>query len=110
MREVFSVLLEEAHLRLAGVLEVSSIEAGLQTTGWLSDGMNAESAATAAAERNVDVTSLDRYRPGRVVPGGLQLGFAASDVKEIRCGVGELAIALEHARKASHRGSKQSRR
>ena len=112
MREVYaerlSVLLEEARLRLTGLLEISSVEAGLQTAGWLSGGMNAESAATAAAKRNVEVTPIDRYSQGRVVPGGLQLGFAASDVMEIRRGVGELAIALEQARNASHRGSKKS--
>jgi len=110
MREVYaerlSVLLEEARLRLAGLLEISSVEAGLQTVGWLSGGMNAEPAATAAAERDVDVTPLGRYSQGRVVPEGLQLGFAASDVKEIRRGVAELAIALGHVRKASHHGSK----
>jgi hypothetical protein len=72
--------------------------------------MNAEWAATAAAERNVDVTPLDRDSQGRLAPEGLQLGFASSGVKEIRCGVGKLAIALEHARKASHRSSKESRR
>ena len=112
MREVYaerlSVLLEEARLRLAGLLEISSVEAGLQTAGWLSGRMNAESAATAAAKRNVDVTPLDRYSQGRVVPEGLQLGFAALDTKEIRRGVAELAIALERERKASHRGSRMS--
>jgi GntR family transcriptional regulator/MocR family aminotransferase len=103
MREVYaerlSVLLEEACLRLVGLLEISSVEAGLQTVGWLSGGMKAESAATAAAKRNVDVTPLDRYSQEKVVPEGLQLGFAASDGKEIRRGVRELAIALEHAQK-----------
>lgn len=74
--ERLSVLLEEARLRLAGLLEVSSVEAGLRTAGWLSGGMNAESAATAATKRNMDVTPLDRYSQGRVVPEGLQLGFA----------------------------------
>ncbi|MGA7366759.1 MAG: PLP-dependent aminotransferase family protein [Candidatus Sulfotelmatobacter sp.] len=114
MREVYaerlSVLLEEARLRLAGLLEISGVEAGLQTAGWLSGGMNAESAAAAAAERNVDVTPLDRYSQGRVVPEGLQLGFAASDVKEIRRGVQELAIALEQERKASHRTGLKTRK
>ena len=113
MREVYterlSVLLEQARLRLAGLLEISSVEAGLQTAGWLSGGMNAESVAIAAAKRNVDVTPIHRYSQGRVVPEGLQLGFAALDTKEIRRGVGELAIALERER-ASHRGSRSSHR
>ncbi|MGD1078741.1 MAG: PLP-dependent aminotransferase family protein [Candidatus Sulfotelmatobacter sp.] len=114
MREVYaerlSVLLEEGHLRLRGLLEISGVEAGLQTAGWLSGGIDAESAAVAAAKRNVDVTPLDRYSQGRVVPEGLQLGFAAVDAKEIRRGVRELAIALEGARKALPRNSQKSQR
>ena len=113
MREIYaerlSALLEEARLRLAGLLEISSVEAGLQTAGWLCGGIDAESAATAAAKRNVDVTPLDRYSQGKVVPEGLQLGFAALDLKEIRRGVRELAIALEGERKAFHHGSHKSR-
>jgi GntR family transcriptional regulator/MocR family aminotransferase len=114
MREVYaerlSVLLEEARRRLAGLLEISGIEAGLQTAGWLSGGINAESVATAAAQRDVDVTALNRYRLGTAVPEGLQLGFAALEVKEIRRGMRELAIVLESEWKASHRGSQTSRR
>jgi GntR family transcriptional regulator/MocR family aminotransferase len=114
MREVYaerlSVLLEEARLRLAGLLEISKVEAGLQTIGWLSSEIDAESAAAAAAKRNVDVTPVDRYSQGRMVPEGLQLGFAAVDANEIRRGVRELAIALKGERKAFHRdcGSPQS--
>jgi GntR family transcriptional regulator/MocR family aminotransferase len=103
MRQVYaerlSVLLEEAQRRLAGLLEISTVEAGLQTAGWLAGGMNAESAAFAAAKRNVDVTPIDRYSQGKAGLPGLQLGFAALDVTEIRRGVRELAIALESERK-----------
>jgi GntR family transcriptional regulator/MocR family aminotransferase len=99
MREVYaerlSVLLEEARLRLAGLLEISGVEAGLQTVGWLSGGMKAESAAASAAKRNLDVTPLGRYGYGGALPEGLQLGFAALDTKEIRRGVADLAITLE---------------
>jgi GntR family transcriptional regulator/MocR family aminotransferase len=113
MREVYaerlSVLLEEARLRLAGLLEISSVEAGLQTAGRLCGGINAESATAAAARRNVDVTPVGRYSRGRVAPEGLQLGFAAFDTNQIRRGVRELAIALEGERKASHRGRQKSR-
>ena len=104
MREVYaerlSVLLEEARRRLPGLLEISSVEAGLQTVGSLCGGIDAESAASAAAKRDVDVTPVDRYSQGRVVTQKLQLGFAAVDVKEIRRGVRELAIVLESERKA----------
>ncbi len=105
MREVYaerlSVLLEEARQRLAGLLEISNVEAGLQTVGWLCGGINAESAAAAAAKRNVDVNPMGCYSRGRVVPEGLQLGFAAIETKEIRRGVRELAVALEDERSSS---------
>jgi GntR family transcriptional regulator / MocR family aminotransferase len=110
MRQVYaerlSVLLEEARTRLAGLLEISNIEAGLQTAGWLSNRIDAESAAVAAAKRNVEVTPVNRYSQGREVPEGLQLGFAAVDAKEIRRGVQELVNALEDERNAFRRRSR----
>ena len=89
------MLLESARQRLAGLLEISEIEAGLQTVGWLRGAMDGEVAATAAAKRDVEVTPLSRYSRGRMAREGLQLGFAAVDAREIRRGVEELAIALE---------------
>jgi GntR family transcriptional regulator/MocR family aminotransferase len=84
---------------LAGLLGISNIEAGLQTVGWLRDGIAAESAVKAAAMRNVEVTPLSRYSRGRMTQEGLQLGFAAVDAAEIRRGVRELAVALEEENK-----------
>lgn len=111
MRQIYaerlSVLLAEARLRLSGLLEISSVEAGLQTAGWLCGGLDGELAAAAAAKRNVDVTPMDRYSQGRMVPGGLQIGFASFDAKDIRRGVWELAIALEDARKVLDDGSQR---
>jgi GntR family transcriptional regulator / MocR family aminotransferase len=99
MRQVYSerqsVLLEGARERLAGLLEISGVEAGLQTAGWLCAGIDSESAATAAAQRNVEVTPLSRYSRGPLSKQGLQLGFAAVETAEIRRGVADLAIALE---------------
>ncbi|HEV7239368.1 MAG TPA: PLP-dependent aminotransferase family protein [Thermoanaerobaculia bacterium] len=103
MRQIYaerlSVLLESARERLAGLLDISDVEAGLQTAGWLRDGINGESAAKAAAERGVEVTPLSRYSRGAMSREGLQLGFAAVDAGEIRRGVRELAIVLEGALK-----------
>jgi GntR family transcriptional regulator/MocR family aminotransferase len=114
MREVYAerlaILVEEARLRLTGLLEISSIEAGLQTAAWLGGGIDAESAAAAAAKRGVDVTPLGRYSQNRMAAEGLQLGFAALDAKEIRRGVRELAIALEGEGKAVQQGLRQLRR
>jgi GntR family transcriptional regulator/MocR family aminotransferase len=99
MREVYAerlaVLLECARQRLTGLLEISGVEAGLQTAAWLCGGVDGESAAAAAAARDVEATPLSRYSRGRVEREGLQLGFAAVDTREIRRGVLELAAALE---------------
>ncbi len=99
MRQVYaerlSVLLDGARQHLAGLLEVSKVEAGLQTAGWLCAGLDGKSAANAAAARGVEVTPLSRYSRGRLAREGLQLGFAAVDPAEIERGVRELATALE---------------
>jgi len=99
MREIYaerlSVLLESARQKLDGLLEISNIEAGLQTMGWLCNGVDGVSAMKAAAARSIDVTPLSSYTRMRSAREGLQLGFAAIDAREIRRGVAELAIALE---------------
>lgn len=99
MREVYaerlSVLLEAAREKLAGLLEISEIEAGLQTVGWLPVGIDGESAAKAAGAHNVEVFPISRYTRGKAAREGLQLGFAAVDTREIRRGVEDLAVALE---------------
>lgn len=99
MREVYaerlSVLLESAREHLAGMMEISSVEAGLQTVGWLGAGMSDVAVAKAAAERGVEVGPLSRYCRGRAAREGVQMGFAAVDERELRRGVRELAVALE---------------
>ncbi len=99
MREIYaerlSVLLESARERLAGLLDISGVEAGLQTVGWLRCGVDGEAAEKAASERGVEVTPLSRYGRGPVAEDGLLLGFAAVDPQEIQRGVRELAAALE---------------
>ena len=99
MREVYaerlSVLLEGARERLAGLLEIASVEAGLQTAGWLGAGISEVRAAEAAAARGVEVTPLGHYRVGSSGREGLQLGFAAVDTQEIRRGIRELEVALQ---------------
>jgi GntR family transcriptional regulator / MocR family aminotransferase len=107
MREVYAerlaVLLESSREKLSGWLEISEIEAGLQTVGWLCKGIDGESATSAAAARGVEVFPLSRYTRGKLTREGLQLGFAAVDAREIRRGVENLATALEGAAKAFKR-------
>jgi len=104
MRQIYAwrlaVLLESAQLELAGLLEVSRVEAGLQTVAWLRPGLTAESVAVAAARRGVEVTPLNRYARGRMHADGLQIGFAAVDENEIRRGVRELRLAIEDVQRS----------
>jgi GntR family transcriptional regulator/MocR family aminotransferase len=98
MRQVYAErsaeLFDAARQELKGLLEIPPIEAGLQTVGWLCEGVNAAAAAKAAANRGVEVTPLTFCTRGRVRHEGLQLGFAALDKREIRRGARQLAIAL----------------
>jgi GntR family transcriptional regulator / MocR family aminotransferase len=99
MREVYAerlaVLMECARQKLSGLLELSDVEAGLQTVGWLELGIEGAAARRAAAARKVEVTPLRPYSRGPVQREGLQLGFAAVNAQEIRRGVQQLAAALE---------------
>jgi GntR family transcriptional regulator/MocR family aminotransferase len=104
MRELYAerlaVLVEAAKERLAGLLEVPNVEAGLRTVGWLRQGISAERAARAAAEHGIEVVPLNRYAYGRSYRNGLVLGFAAVDGRELKRGVERLAEALNQCLQA----------
>jgi GntR family transcriptional regulator/MocR family aminotransferase len=98
MRELYaerlSVLLEAAREKLSGVLEISNVEAGLQTVGWLKNRMTEEHATALAEQHGIEVVPLTRYAAGRARKDGLVLGFAAVNPNELRRGVGQLVKAL----------------
>jgi len=98
MRQIYAerlaILLESAKQKLSGALEISSVEAGLQTVGWLPIGVGAERVARAAEEQSVEVVPLKRYAWGKSPTNGLILGFAAFDPREIREGVERLGRVL----------------
>ena len=100
MREVYAerlnILLAAAKESLAGLMEISNIEAGLQTVGWLPSGVSAKKVAEAAAQRDVELIPLSDYTLGSMRAEGLQVGFAAVEPREIRRGVRELEGILRH--------------
>jgi len=104
MRELYAerltVLLESARDKLSGTIEISSVEAGLQTIGWLKGRLKAEAAAAAASKNDVEVIPLNRYAWGHTGRQGLVLGFAAVDPREIRRGVERLAASLPELRQS----------
>ena len=89
--ERLSVLLECGRMYLGEYLELSNIEAGVQTIGLLRNNLSAETAAQKAAMENIDVVPLSRYCRFTSIAEGLQIGFAAVHEKEIRTGVLKLA-------------------
>ncbi|MEW5915288.1 MAG: PLP-dependent aminotransferase family protein [Gemmatimonadota bacterium] len=99
MREVYAerlaTLIDSARQRLQGLLDISSVAAGLQTVGWLAPSIDADAAIAAATTRDVVVMPV-RERGQRTMPNNaLVLGFAAFDPQDIRAGVRNLASALE---------------
>jgi len=99
MREVYAerlgVLLQTASRELHGVLEISNVEAGLQTIGCLHEGFSADKIVEAAAKREVELEAISQYYSREKPTNGLVLGFAAVEPKELRRGVEELARLLQ---------------
>jgi GntR family transcriptional regulator/MocR family aminotransferase len=95
MRKIYAerlqILTSEMSRNLAGAVELSTIEAGLQTVGWLSSHLTADRIAALALEQNVDVVPLTRYSRLSPTRDGIQIGFAAVDEQAIVKGVQVLA-------------------
>ncbi len=93
--ERHAALLDEAHRRLAGLLEVAPTESGLHTIARLPQRISEHSATEAAAARGVIVSPIARFSISPTDNNGLVLGFGAVNPREIRDGVAKLAPALE---------------
>jgi GntR family transcriptional regulator/MocR family aminotransferase len=98
MRELYAgrlaALLEGGRRQLKGLLEISNVQAGLYTVGFLQNGMTSREAETAAAAHGVEAVALDRYTLKRPDPQGVLLGFTAFDEAAIREGLVRLAAGL----------------
>jgi len=77
------------------MIEISNVEAGLQTIGCLHEGFSADKTVKAAAGRQVELKSLSQYYSEDKPKNGLVLGFAAVEPKELERGARELALLLE---------------
>jgi GntR family transcriptional regulator/MocR family aminotransferase len=103
MRELYAerleVLLEASRQHLTGLMEITGVEAGLQTVGRIRTGASADTVSEQVAHRDVELTPLHRYAWGRVRKDAVILGFAAVDARELRRGVQELASVLEKTRR-----------
>jgi GntR family transcriptional regulator / MocR family aminotransferase len=82
---------------LGGLLDISPIQAGLNTVGFLRNGMRSRQAEAVAASHGIEALGLDRFTLGPRQLEGLLLGFAAFDEREIQRGIVALAAALDKA-------------
>jgi GntR family transcriptional regulator/MocR family aminotransferase len=98
MRELYgarhALLRTEVNSRLAGVLTVPEIEAGLNTPAYLHNTLSSQEACARARALGLEVWPLDRYALSRHDIRGLLLGFAALNERQIRKGTAELARAI----------------
>jgi GntR family transcriptional regulator / MocR family aminotransferase len=112
MRELYAgrlaVLREAVSRRLDGLLRLQETEAGIQTVGWLGEGLEARAVADAAAAADVEVMPIDQFSLRSSLPEGLLLGFAAVDEPEILRGVEKLARVLEGCLRTRRRRSEAS--
>jgi len=99
MRNLYATRLEAlqeaAQQYLGGVLEISSIRAGLSTAGILCNGMTSREAESLATANGIEVLGLHRFILGKNTIEGLLLGFASFTEREIRGSVRALAKALD---------------
>lgn len=99
MREVYAerlgVLRAGAQEYWGERLVVPDIDAGLQTVGWLDERFAATKVVQAAAARDVELVELSRLTQRPLTPDGVQLGFAAVDVRELRRGIDAIAAVLD---------------
>lgn len=99
MRELYAnrlgALVDAAEKKLGDLLTIRDTHAGLQTVGWLGDGLQADAVARAASDLGVVTVPLGKYSLTNESIPALQLGFAGFDEQQIRLGVDQLARAVE---------------
>lgn len=92
------VLVESAERYLSGLLEVAPAEAGMHLVGWLPYKTSDVAAAEKAAAYGVEAAPLAAYGTNPLPRGGLVLGYAAVNTRQIKTGVRRLAQALSETR------------
>jgi GntR family transcriptional regulator/MocR family aminotransferase len=87
-------LIQGGKEHLSGMLEISTVRAGLYTIGFLCNGMSSRQAEKLAAGEGIEVLAVDRYTFKCPDPRALLIGFAGYGEDEIREGVIGLSRAL----------------
>lgn len=88
------ILLSAARRDLAGLLDVTAAEAGMHLVGWLPEKLSDRVASERAAAVGIDAPPLSAFCTEPITRGGLLLGYAAVNARQIRDGVRRLAAAF----------------
>lgn len=88
------VLVTAAERHLAGLLEISPSEAGMNLIGWLPPGVDDREAARAAEHAQLFAPPLSRFAIRPQPRGGLVLGYTGLHDDQIEAGAKRLADAL----------------
>jgi GntR family transcriptional regulator / MocR family aminotransferase len=107
-RSRMEALLQYSHRWLRGVVEIERADAGLQTIGWLTGGMDDQRVSLAAARAGIQVPNVSRYCIETPRPPGLVFGFGAFSEQELENGVQALARVLETIWHPSAEGEREA--
>ncbi|MGH7630626.1 MAG: PLP-dependent aminotransferase family protein [Gemmatimonadales bacterium] len=83
--------------RLAGLMELGAMDAGMHAIGWLPAGADDGRVSSALLAAGVDAAPMSNYWMGAGARSGLMLGYAAYEPRVIREAVGRMARVLEIA-------------
>jgi GntR family transcriptional regulator / MocR family aminotransferase len=96
--ELQETLLRAAQRDLDGLVELGPSATGMQVVGWLEPGRNDMEVSRAAARGGVEAAPLSSCCITRPERGGLLLGYAGFDARQIRDGVRRLAAGIRPLR------------
>ena len=95
MRKIYKerqeALLEAAHSKLDGMLDISPTNSGLHLIGWLPEGIDDVAVSESAASRGIAIAPLSKCYQHPPQRGGLVLGFASVPPEMLRNGIDVLA-------------------
>ena len=102
MRDLYTIrhdeLVRVAQQELADVLRLAPVTAGLQTVGWLAQGIPELAAGRAALEQGIVALPLSQLTIERTLPPAIVVGSAATDLPAIRRGAEQLGAILRGLR------------
>lgn len=99
MRELYAsrlaTLREAVHSKLAGLMDIPDIDAGIYAMAPLARGLKADAVAADLAAAGVETIPMRQFVLATARPEALLLGFAAYDAPRIRDGVDRIASVIE---------------